>query len=104
MTMFTEGSMKIKSNAGATSIAFIILLAQVLAAEAAEVNLLCAGAIAPVMNELVPRFERETGHKLAIRYEFTPALKRQIEGGEAFDVAIGQIRGQIFTFDLQTFW
>jgi molybdate transport system substrate-binding protein len=88
MTMFTEGSLKIKSNAGATSIAFIILLAQVFAAEAAEVKVLCAGAIAPIMNELVPRFERETGHKLAIRYEFGPVLKRQIEGGEAFDVAI----------------
>jgi molybdate transport system substrate-binding protein len=41
-----------------------------------------------VINELGPQFERATGNKLAIQYEVVGVLKRQIDAGEAFDVAI----------------
>ena len=55
---------------------------------AAEIKVLCTSAITPIMAELVPRFERATGHTLAIRYDFGPVLQRQIAAGEAFNVAI----------------
>jgi molybdate transport system substrate-binding protein len=80
--------MRIQSLAAAARVGFILLLVQGIAAEAADVKVLCSNAIAPIMNELVPQFERATGHKLAIRYEFGPALSREIEAGVAFDVAI----------------
>ena len=75
-------------NAGAK--AFLIALLQGTVTEAAEVKVLCsnASAIVLVMNELVPQFERATGHNLTIRYDFGPTLNREIEAGAVFDVAI----------------
>ena len=35
-----------------------------------------------------PIFERASGHKLVTKFELTPAVKRQIEAGMEFDVAI----------------
>jgi molybdate transport system substrate-binding protein len=80
--------MRIGSLAVAAKCGFMILLAYGLAAEAAEIKVLSAAALRPALNELGPRFERETGHKLVIQYEVVGVLKRQIEGGERFDVAI----------------
>ena len=40
------------------------------------------------LDESVGRFEAETGHHLSISFEGVPALKRRIESGEQFDVAI----------------
>jgi molybdate transport system substrate-binding protein len=69
--------------------AFLIVLLQGIVAEAAEVKVLCStAALVPVMNEFVPQFERTTGHKVTIRYEFGPVLIREIEAGAVFDVAI----------------
>jgi molybdate transport system substrate-binding protein len=66
----------------------MILLAQGVALEAAEVKVLCASAMRSVMKELGPRFEGTTGHKLVIQFDVVGALKRQIDAGEGFDVAI----------------
>jgi molybdate transport system substrate-binding protein len=66
----------------------MVLLSDGVAAEAAEVKVLCASAMRSVINELGPRFERETGHKLVIQFDVIGALKRQIDAGERFDVAI----------------
>src|SRR3954468_11438318 len=57
------------------------------AVEAAEVTVLASTALRPILTELAPRFEGDTSHKLAIKYEAMGALKRQIEAGEPFDVA-----------------
>ena len=38
--------------------------------------------------ELLPQFERATGHKIAIQYGSTGNFKKQIEAGEAFDLVI----------------
>jgi molybdate transport system substrate-binding protein len=66
----------------------MVLLAQGVAAEAAEVKVLCASAMKSVVNELGPRFESATGHKLVVQFDVVGALKRQIDAGEGFDVAI----------------
>ena len=72
----------------ATIIGLMILLTQGVAVQAAEVKVLCASAMRSVMKELGPRFERETGNKLVIQFDVVGALKRQIDAGEGFDVAI----------------
>ena len=52
-----------------------------------------------VVEELAPPFERTTGHKLHLTFGTTSALRRQIEAGEPFDVAI---MGASFIDDLVT--
>jgi molybdate transport system substrate-binding protein len=58
------------------------------AVRAAEVNVLASLAIKPVIEAVGPSFERASGHKLVTKFELTPAVKRQIEAGAAFEVAI----------------
>ena len=68
--------------------AFIALLGQGVAANAADVKV-WAGAVMPgVFAKLGPQFERATGHKIVIQYGPGLAFARQIEAGEAFDLAI----------------
>src|SRR4051794_6134353 len=57
-------------------------------AEAAEVKILTAGAMKAVVLELVPQFEKETGHKAVVDNDTAGGLAKRIEGGEAFDLAI----------------
>jgi molybdate transport system substrate-binding protein len=58
------------------------------AAKPAQVDVLASLAIKPVIEAISPSFERASGHNLVVRFELTPAVKRQIEAGAAFDVAI----------------
>lgn len=69
------------------AIALAMMLAPV-AAEAAEVTFLCSNALKAVMEELAPRFEKATEHKLVITYGSTNPLKARIVKGEAFDLTI----------------
>ena len=72
----------------AAKFAFIALLAQGVAANAAEVKVMAGVAMTGVFAELGPQFERATGHKIVIQYGPGGTLKRQIDAGEAFDLAI----------------
>ncbi|HTF15023.1 MAG TPA: substrate-binding domain-containing protein [Burkholderiales bacterium] len=55
---------------------------------AAEIKVLASNGVREALLELAPGFERATGNKLVITFGLAAALKRQIEGGEAFDLAI----------------
>src|SRR3954449_11263759 len=57
-------------------------------AEAAEVKILTAGAMKAVVLELVPQFEKETGHKAVVDNDTAGGLAKRVEGGEAFDLAV----------------
>jgi len=57
-------------------------------ASAAEIKVLTAGAFKQVVLALVPGFEKQTGHKVTVDNGTAGALKKRIEGGEAFDVAV----------------
>jgi molybdate transport system substrate-binding protein len=72
----------------AAAIGATVLMAQAVAAQAAEVKVLGAYPLKPMIDELGPQFERATGHTLAIQYGLPAVLKRQIEAGETFDLAI----------------
>src|SRR5919107_1152622 len=69
-------------------IAILAGWACVTAAKAAEVKILTAGAMKAVVLELVPQFEKETGHKAVIDNDTAGGLAKRIEGGEAFDLAV----------------
>jgi len=55
---------------------------------AAEIKVLASNGVKEALLELAPAFERATGNKLVISFGLAAALKRQIEAGEAFDLAI----------------
>lgn len=64
------------------------LMAQASAAQAPEIKVikvLCSTALRPVMQELVPQFERATGHKVVVQYGVSAVMQRQVEAGEPFD-------------------
>jgi molybdate transport system substrate-binding protein len=52
------------------------------------IKILSGGAMRTLMVEVVPLFERATGHKAEIEFALTSALTRKIEAGAAFDVAL----------------
>ena len=80
--------MKMRSSIAAARIGFALLLVQGLAVEAAEVKVIAGVAMSAVWKELGPQFERATGHKLVIWYENAGTIRRRIESGEAFDLAV----------------
>lgn len=80
--------MRMGPLAGAAIVGFVALLARDIAATAAEVKVMAGAGMAGAFAELVPPFERATGHTLAIHYGAGATFKRQIEAGEAFDLVI----------------
>jgi molybdate transport system substrate-binding protein len=57
-------------------------------ARAAEIKVLSTVAVKAVMEELIPRFERSSGHAVSIEFGTSAALRRQIDAGGRFDVFI----------------
>jgi molybdate transport system substrate-binding protein len=55
---------------------------------AVEIKVLSGNGARAAVSELGARFERATGHKVSIDFAVNPTVKRRIEAGEAFDVAV----------------
>jgi molybdate transport system substrate-binding protein len=68
--------------------AAVLLAASPSLASAAEVKILTAGAMKAVVLELVPAFEKETGHKAVVDNDTAGGLSKRILGGEAFDLVV----------------
>jgi molybdate transport system substrate-binding protein len=67
----------------------LIALACAFAAQAvaaAELKVLSAGALKPVLVALQPAFEQQTGHRLRIENDTAGGLQKRIAAGEAFDL------------------
>ena len=80
--------MSVRARFAATSGALTMLIAAGVPAEAAELKVLSGNGARAAVTELAARFERASGHKVAIHFEVNPAVKRRIEAGEPFDVAV----------------
>jgi len=63
-------------------------LAAAYSVNAAELKVMATGAHIDSFKEIVPQFERESGHKVTVKYEATPVTIKNIEAGEAFDLAV----------------
>jgi len=57
-------------------------------AGAAELKVLSGNGAKAAVTALMAQFERTRGHKITLHFEVNAALKRKIEAGEAFDVAV----------------
>ena len=80
--------MKTRLLVAATNIGFMFLLVGGIAAQAAEVKVLSAIGIQEVMEDLGPKFERATGHTLAITFGSLGAVVKRVQDGETSDVVI----------------
>jgi molybdate transport system substrate-binding protein len=69
-------------------IALFVFLAHVGIAGAADLKVLSGFGMRPVLDEMGPQFERSMGHKLTIQYHSSGGMRRAIDAGEPFDVAI----------------
>jgi molybdate transport system substrate-binding protein len=65
-----------------------VVLPRANAGDAAEIKILCSNGFKAVMEDLADEFERATKHRVAITYGLAAALKRRIESGEPFDLAV----------------
>src|SRR5882762_8348605 len=85
--------MKTRSLAAAASIGFISLLMLGINAEAAELKVLSAIGMQSVLEDLGPKFERATGHRLAISFVTAGAAVKRAQGGEAAEVVVATRQG-----------
>jgi molybdate transport system substrate-binding protein len=75
----------------AGSLASVVVAASALLAtqaRSAEIRVLSTPTLKTTLDELGPKFERATGHRLVMKFDAVAVLKRQIEAGEAFDITI----------------
>jgi molybdate transport system substrate-binding protein len=70
------------------TLAAALLAGAITTAQAAELKVVSGNGARAAVQELCAQFERTSGHKVSLRFEVNAALKRKIEGGETFDVAI----------------
>lgn len=57
-------------------------------ARAADLLVIAGGGIAGPLDDIAAAFERETGHKVSIRYGTAPELAGMLRDGVAFDVGV----------------
>ena len=60
-------------------------------AGAAEIRLLCAVALHPAIDALIPDFEQFSGHKVTVAYGTAGAVADRVQKGEAADVVISSV-------------
>jgi len=71
-----------------TVVAFMLLLTQSVVVNASEIKIWTARALATVLAEVGPQFERETGHRLNVVSDLPAGFARRANAGEQFDIFI----------------
>ena len=69
-------------------VAAILSVAGLAPAVAIDVKVLTAGAFKEAVLAVVPDFEKQTGNRVVVDNDTVGALRKRIEGGEIFDVAV----------------
>ena len=70
------------------TIAGLLCVVALTPADAADIKILTAGAFKQVVLEIVPQYEKESGNRVSVSNDTAGALKKRIEEGESFDVAV----------------
>src|SRR5215217_4041337 len=60
-------------------------------ARAAEIRLLSASALHPVIDALIPDFEKSSGHKITVAYGTAGAVADRVQKGEAADIVLSSV-------------
>jgi molybdate transport system substrate-binding protein len=77
----------------ATALATLIAAAGIFAgppASAADIALLAAGASKETVSELIPSFEKTTGHKVIATWAPAPEIRKRLVDGETYDLVISR--------------
>ncbi len=74
--------MKVTLSSTASSLAGLLLALAIAPASAAEIKVLAAGATKETYLELVPQFEKSSGHKAVTTWSGTVNIKKRIADGE----------------------
>lgn len=72
----------------AAAIVVLLALGSAGIANAADIHVVCSNGLKAVFEELAPQFEKASGNKVIVKFGLAAGFKQQIDGGEAFDVAI----------------
>lgn len=80
--------MKIRTLLAGAVFSIVVSVGQPTSSHTAEIKVLSTHAAQEVMEALGPQFEKATGHKIVYSYDPAAAVRRQIEEGATFDVAI----------------
>jgi len=70
----------------AAAVAAFLLVPSI--AQAAEIRLLASGALKEAYLELIPAFEKASGHKVVLDWSSTTAIQKRISAGEIHDLVI----------------
>ena len=76
------------SSIAASLLGVAMVLSPIAGAQAAELKVLAGGSMTVSLNELKPRFESATGHKLTITFDSTPNLIKAATSGTPFDLGV----------------
>ena len=68
------------------ALAVLTIVTQGTVTDAAEIKVLASTTMAEVIEELAPRFERDTGNKVKMEFVNSATLTKRIADGEAADV------------------
>lgn len=79
--------MKATTYALAAMLGLVLMGASMGQLQAAELKVLAGGALTGVLGDLGPKFERDTGHKLTIKFAATPDLIKAATA-EPFDLGV----------------
>ena len=77
-----------RTASSAICFALALLCGDVGAARASEITLLSSTGVKTVLLELLPQFEKTTGNKVNVAIDASNLLKKEIDAGKSFDVAI----------------
>ena len=89
----TKGrAMRVKAIASVGTASFLLMLLLGATAGAAEIKAMYPPPLRTMLSELIPAFERASGHKVVVTYEFPWLLVARIQKGETADVAFATAR------------
>ncbi len=74
-----------------------LFVAQATLASAAEIKVFSTVGVKSVLEDLIPKFEKASGHKLAITWSTAALLTKRVQAGEQADALI-LIKGDIETW------
>ena len=80
--------MRIDRFAATAAAGLIVVTLETAVAQAVEVRVIGATPMTGVVMQLGKQFERDTGHSLVARFVSGPVVKREIDAGQPFDLAV----------------
>jgi ABC-type molybdate transport system substrate-binding protein len=66
----------------------LLLFASFASAQTTELRVICSNVIKAAVERLLPAYQRESGQRVSVKYGASAELKRSLEAGESFDVAL----------------